>query len=273
MYRLLICWQVLSTWALHPAGRGNLTEEEGQASKPPADLLQFDLKVAAKHEVDTSVRKALQQLHSSGADSARGEVEATLQHALGQLQTAGLSDGEVALTLRKALSQLDTGAPPKDKIALMLIEMFPPTWFFGVDRFYLGCYHTAVAKLAVSLGACLLGLVVWRCVCPVSSTLLATVSVFSVIGFVWGLVDYFAVVINALRSEHAIHCLSMHAQFYHGHIRASFVLGIVNLLVIPMYLLLARFAWHWRKNMRMSRLRANALKSPLFQNKAPIRGG
>mmetsp|Transcript_93572 Transcript_93572/g.217531 ORF Transcript_93572/g.217531 Transcript_93572/m.217531 type:complete len:112 (-) Transcript_93572:76-411(-) len=63
------------------------------------------------------------------------------------------------------------------------------------------------------------------------------------------------------------------AQSFHSHVRVAFALGIVALLLLPTYVAMARFLYTLRKSMRMSRPKANALKSPLFKVKTPIRGG
>eukprot|EP00416_Gambierdiscus_australes_P035819 CAMPEP_0171106024 /NCGR_PEP_ID=MMETSP0766_2-20121228/63889_1 /TAXON_ID=439317 /ORGANISM="Gambierdiscus australes, Strain CAWD 149" /LENGTH=257 /DNA_ID=CAMNT_0011567011 /DNA_START=20 /DNA_END=793 /DNA_ORIENTATION=+ len=254
---LLLCGQAALALALHP-------------SSLDQSLVQLE-DGSEKGQVEATLRRALWQLGGTG--SSRSEVEAHLHRALEQLDSAGLANSEISATLQRALAQLTAKSRQKDKIALMILEMCPFTWFFGIDRFYLGCFRTAFAKLGVGLGCCLLGLAVWCCLFSGMNLLALCVSFFAAFGAVWGVIDYFAVVVNALRFSVDMHTLGMHAEFDHSHVQVAFVLGIVNLLFIPAYGFLLRSFWLWRKQSRMARLRANAMKSPLFQKKTPAHGG
>mmetsp|Transcript_2656 Transcript_2656/g.6234 ORF Transcript_2656/g.6234 Transcript_2656/m.6234 type:complete len:301 (+) Transcript_2656:64-966(+) len=299
--RWVTLWcQVLSAASLHPASQGSLnalppeSTEAGKVAQPAqqqtgnnslvlAQVEQAELQKAgattakangalgpeATHVAE--LQKTLTYLNSD--DAFKSEVEIALQKALGQLNNAGMTRNEISAILQKALAQVGSGRLPKDKIALVLIEMFPLTWYFAIDRFYLGAVRTGIAKLALSLGASLLGLIVWRCTCTGLHMMITSVGIFSVLGFVWGAVDYVAVIVNALSRSDEINCLGMRANFYHSHIQVAFALAIVALLLLPIYVFVGRFLWHIRKTIRMSRLKANAMKSPLFQHKAPIRGG
>jgi len=83
-------------------------------------------------------------------------------------------------------------SPPKKtkrKVILMLLEMVPLCGPIGLDRFYLGCTNTALAKLTVCLCTCLVG------------------------GLVWGLIDAIIVVLNCLSRKQSINSLGLEAEF------------------------------------------------------------
>mmetsp|Transcript_29270 Transcript_29270/g.68075 ORF Transcript_29270/g.68075 Transcript_29270/m.68075 type:complete len:297 (-) Transcript_29270:57-947(-) len=294
-WTVLLGSQALLAVALHPTGQSELSSQEAVVANNSSPLslslsghdaqlkdevqAEFEAviaraarsavseQLAVKERVAVSLEKALAHIDN------KHDVQTTVQKALAQLESAGLSDSEVAMMLHSALSELGVEAAQKDKVALVLLEMCPLTWYLALDRFYLGSVKTGLAKLAVGLGGCLVGVAIWCCTCRTLSMLTTTVGWFSVLGLVWGLIDFFAVVGNALGQKQGIDSLGMRANFHHTHARAAFALGVTALALLPIYGLLVRGFWWWRKTLRMSRLKANALKSPLFQNKAPIRGG
>uniref|UniRef100_A0A7S1Q4N0 TM2 domain-containing protein n=1 Tax=Alexandrium catenella TaxID=2925 RepID=A0A7S1Q4N0_ALECA len=176
--------------------------------------------------------------------------------------TSGMSDGmgieqsplpaaEALLSQEAAAGSGKAGVPaPKDKAILMAIEMFPPAWLLGLDRFYLGSFRTGVAKVLVSIVTLSVG------------------------GFVWGLVDFFVIVANALKRQEALHALGMEADFKPGMLQGAFYMAIADLILLPLWVGLARYIWWVRKMQRMERLKENAMKSPHFKaSGTAIRGG
>jgi len=173
------------------------------------------------------------------------------------LMSSAVSDGMGirghALTQAEELEEGPaTSKTVKDKSALLALELFPPAWLLGLDRFYLGSFRTGIAKVLVSLLTLSLG------------------------GFAWGLVDFSAVVLNALRKEESIHVLGMHVDFTPNTLQAAFVLAVVDLVMLPLWVVAAKYAWKVRKGHRMERLKANAMKSPHFKTAAaadnPVKG-
>jgi len=174
------------------------------------------------------------------------------------LVTAGVSEGMGIDYGAQALSQVRVVRSPrgkdvagstsgassepkeKSKIVLMVIEMFPLCWLFAIDRFYLGNIGLAITKLFVSLGTCFIG------------------------GLVWGFVDFCIIISNALRQQETLHAAGMSAKFPASQLHMGFVLAIVDLLMIPSMLGIARFVWWWRKQQRMERLKEAAMRSPHY---------
>merc|ERR1719401_251470 len=106
----------------------------------------------------------------------------------------------------------------------------------GVDRLYLGAYGTAAAKLAVCVCTCGLG------------------------GFVWGLVDFFAIMLNAFHKRDAIARFGMYASFDQDQVHGAFLLAFVDVFMIPASMVLVNFYLRWQAHSRMERLRESAMK-------------
>lgn len=193
----------------------------------------------------------------SGSSGQSGSITAAASSAWYALPiTAGVTDGMGIDYSAQALSQVSirrsprgrnasalTDAEPKEhpeknKVVLMVIEMFPLCWLFAIDRFYLGNIQLGVAKLLVSLGTCFVG------------------------GFAWGVVDFVIIMNNALRGRAVLDTAGLSAQFPERQLHMAMVLAIVDILMVPLMIGLARFVWWWRKQQRMERLKEAAMRSP-----------
>jgi len=143
--------------------------------------------------------------------------------------------------LAESVGQDESEDPPeKSKIVLMVIEMCPLCWLFAIDRFYLGNTGLAIAKLAVSLGSCFIG------------------------GLIWGLVDFIIIISNALRQEETLHAAGMTAKFPKDQLQAGFKLAFVDIVMVPAFVGLVRLVWWRRKQQRMEQLKQAAMRSPHY---------
>jgi len=242
-------------------GQLRRSEEKGKAKEviaPQALTTVHDLdekKTAAEVKLPQRREQALPQVSSDSANNRSSLAGSSVWHPMPL--TAGVSEGMALDYSAQALSQVvvtrsargqsaaeadqkESEPPTKNKIVLMVIEMFPLCWLFAVDRFYLGNIGLGIAKLSVSLGTCFIG------------------------GAIWGLVDFIIIVHNALRQEQTLHAAGLSAQFPKSQLHMAFVLAIVDILMIPALIGLARFVWWWRKQQRMERLKEAAMRSPHY---------
>lgn len=139
-----------------------------------------------------------------------------------------------------AVGEIGAALPKRSKVALVLIEAFPPLWLLAVDRFYLGAYKTGIVKLVVSLATCGVG------------------------GAVWGLVDFLAVMVNSLSCSPAIERFGLGAVFTASEVDTAFYVAIVAIALWPSLVIIGRAIWWWRRRQRDEMLReARTSKSPL----------
>lgn len=101
----------------------------------------------------------------------------------------------------------DQPKPKKSKVILMILEMVPLCGPLGIDRFYLGATHTAIAKLIVCICTCLVG------------------------GLVWGLLDAIIVIINSLTRQSSIDSLGMVAEFSEDEVEPAHTLAVIGVVV------------------------------------------
>lgn len=143
------------------------------------------------------------------ATSQLGFVRPHVQHEPGLLST----DAESNITLKERIvteiefeiRSPDAAFPLKNKVILVLLEAFIYPACCGIDRCYMGQPLIGIAK-AVTFGG--LG--------------------------IWGTIDFFVVLMNALSNEQSLDSLGFHAQFGAGQIApawyiASFMLAFIIL--------------------------------------------
>lgn len=256
-------------------GSACLLQREGRAlaGAPARGSVSADIMPAAQSAPESNgsdaqaAEKAKEQqqlLQIQRAQAAMKEAVEARQHPRAVSLASGVSDGmgidrsapqpaeEALLSQEDTLSAQKDGAVQKDKLVLLAIECFPPCWLLGLDRFYLGSFRTGIAKVLLSI------------------------MTLSVGGFVWGLIDFSIIVVNALKRQEALRALGMEADFKSGNLQPAFVMGVIDILMLPVWVGLARYIWYVRKMARMERLKENAMKSPHFKAPATgttIRGG
>lgn len=206
---------------------------------PPGGVEEEDaLDGTAEHVVCLLQRNSTIFLskEASRLDARQPRQELALAAAVAPEPTAAEAQDSTAIGV---------GLVQKSKVALVLIEAFPPLWLLAVDRFYLASYRTAIAKLTVSLATCGVG------------------------GLVWGLIDFTVVMLNSLHRGPTLERFGLGAAFSPAEVETSFYVAIVVIAFWPSLVLLARGIWWWRRRQRDEMLReARAIKMPLNFNAA-----
>jgi len=224
------------------------SDENKNATEPKTVVHDLD---EVMHATEASLpqleEQALPQVSSNRANSSSSLIGSMVGVSEGMgldYSAQALPQVVVTRSVRSASAiaegREESKPPTKNKNVLMVIEMFPLCWLFAVDRFYLGNIGLGIAKLAVSLGTFFVG------------------------GAIWGLVDFIIIMNNALRQQQTLHSAGLSANFPESQLQTAFVLAIVDILMIPVFIWLARFLWLWRRQQRMERLKEAAMRSPHY---------
>lgn len=175
------------------------TGKEGELPKPEH----------AVHTIDTQNDV---KLNSSGDNDTTSVAHATVPDERSTLmeirRAAGIVNvsGQLAEPVKLQDGPEKTGNK-KSKVVLMILEMVPLCGPLGIDRFYLGAVHTALAKLIVCICTCLVG------------------------GLVWGLLDAIIVIVNALTRKSSIDTMGLHAEFSEDEIEPAHTLAVIGVVV------------------------------------------
>lgn len=116
--------------------------------------------------------------------------------------------------------------PTANKLVLVALETFPLVGWLGFDRIYLGQIRVGLLKMAICICTLFLG------------------------GSIWGLIDGYIVIANAMARETAINRLGMSAVFDQEHVQVARYLAIVTLLcwaALAICCVRAAGNRHWRR--------------------------
>lgn len=103
-----------------------------------------------------------------------------------------------------ALAFVDDKNQKKSKVILVMLEIFY-LGLLGIDRMYMGQMGLGILKMFVGL-----------CTCGIGAA-------------VWGLIDWFIVIVNCLESKPDIHTLGFHAEFGGKHdIQTAWWLALIG---------------------------------------------
>jgi TM2 domain-containing membrane protein YozV len=111
-----------------------------------------------------------------------------------------------AASALRSVDHSGSQASPKNKLILVALETFPLVGWLGFDRIYLGQLGIGLLKMAICICTLFIG------------------------GAIWGLMDGYVVIANALAREGSIQRLGMVAKFDAAHLEGARQLAIVTLV-------------------------------------------
>lgn len=181
---------------------------------------------------------------SSSAAFARAELAIERADAVKGISTGVGSDygahsfAQVEVTKFARGVSLSTAPVRRNKIVLMVLNMCPLTWILGLDRLFLGSIVLGILKFLLAMVTLGIG------------------------GVIWGSIDFFLIVFNALQEKDSINMFGMNAAFGQGQVRVAAFLAVADVAMIPLSIALARYTWWRRREKRIQQLEKHRANVP-----------